>query len=44
VETVGWEGQGVVCGTPLVSVKDRWVDHREQVLNIPIACWYLWVQ
>jgi hypothetical protein len=36
----------VVCGKPvsprlyppLVSVKDRWVDPREQVLNIPIAC------
>jgi hypothetical protein len=22
-----------------VSVKHRWVDPREQVLNVPIACW-----
>jgi hypothetical protein len=23
-----------------VLVKDRWVDPREQVLNVPIACWW----
>jgi hypothetical protein len=23
-----------------VSVKDRWIDPHEQVLNVPIACWY----
>jgi hypothetical protein len=22
-----------------MSVKDRWVEPREQVLNVPIACW-----
>jgi hypothetical protein len=22
-----------------VSIKDRWVSPREQVLNVPIACW-----
>jgi hypothetical protein len=49
VETVSWEGQGVVCGKlaprrlkpPPLSVKDRWVDPREQVLNVLIACWYM---
>jgi hypothetical protein len=25
-------------GPPAVSVKDRWVGPREQVLNVPIAC------
>jgi hypothetical protein len=42
VETAGWEGRGVICGKPaprrlyplLVSVKDRWVGTREQVLNV----------
>jgi hypothetical protein len=24
-----------------VSAKDRWVDPREQVLNVPIAYWYM---
>jgi hypothetical protein len=46
VETVSWECQRVVCEKlapprlypPPVSVKDRWVDPREQVLNVPIAC------
>jgi hypothetical protein len=46
VETVSWEGQGVVCGKPAplslkcpsVSVKDRWVGPNEQVLKVPIAC------
>jgi hypothetical protein len=46
-ETIGWEGWRVVCKKPApcspppappVSVKDRWVDPREQVLNVPIAC------
>jgi hypothetical protein len=31
-----WHLQG--CSPPPVSVKDRWVDPREQVLNVPIAC------
>jgi hypothetical protein len=39
----------VVCGKliptrlyPLpVLVKDRWIRPREQVLNIPITCWYM---
>jgi hypothetical protein len=44
-----WEGKGgesvvsilrFLCGTPLpMSVKDRGVGTREQVLNVPIACW-----
>jgi hypothetical protein len=25
-----------------VLVKDRWVGPREQVLNVSIACWWLW--
>jgi hypothetical protein len=25
---------------PPVSVKDRWVGPREQILNIPITCWW----
>jgi hypothetical protein len=49
VETAGWEGWRVVCGEPAplrlypppVSIKDRWVEPREQVLNIPIAYWYM---
>jgi hypothetical protein len=48
VQTVGWNGQGVVCGKPApsrlwpppVSIKDRWVGPCEQVLNIPITCWW----
>jgi hypothetical protein len=44
-EANGWEGLGVVRGKlapprllpPPVSVMDRWVGPREQVLNIPIA-------
>jgi hypothetical protein len=47
VETVGWKGRGVVGGEPTpsrlypppVSVKNRWVISREQVLNVLIACW-----
>jgi hypothetical protein len=47
-ETGGWEGRGVVCGKPTpsrlypppVSIKDRWIGPREQVLNVPIACWW----
>jgi hypothetical protein len=45
-----WEGKGgksvvsilrFLCGTPLpMSVKDRGVGTREQVLNVPIACWW----
>jgi hypothetical protein len=46
--TVDWEGWGVVCGKSApsrlqsspVSVKDKWVGPREQVLNILIACWF----
>jgi hypothetical protein len=46
--TVGWKGRGVVCGKPTpsrlqpppVSVKNRWVGPREQVLNVLIACWW----
>ncbi len=26
--------------TPPVSIKDWWVGPREQVLNVPIACWW----
>jgi hypothetical protein len=46
------EGLGECCGyfevsmlypSP-VSVKDQGVDTREQVLNVPIACWCLWAQ
>jgi hypothetical protein len=48
-ETVGWEHGGVVCGKlaplrlylPPVSIKDRWVGPREQVLNVPFTYrWY----
>jgi hypothetical protein len=47
VETISWEGRKVVCGKltpprwyPLhVSVKNRWVGPREQVLNVLIICW-----
>jgi hypothetical protein len=43
---VGWEGRGVRCEKPPpprlypppVSVKDRGVGTREQVLNVSIAC------
>jgi hypothetical protein len=46
--TVGWEGRRVWCGKPApprlypppVLIKDRWIGPREQVLNVPIACWY----
>jgi hypothetical protein len=24
-----------------VWIKDRWIGPREQVLNVPIACWYI---
>jgi hypothetical protein len=52
MKTVGWEGRGVVreklvpsrLYPPLGSVKDQWVGPREQVLNVPIACWCLWAQ
>jgi hypothetical protein len=49
VETISWEGREVVCGKsapsklypPPVSIKDRWVGPRKQVLNVPIVCrWY----
>jgi hypothetical protein len=49
VKIIGWEGRGVICEKPApprlyhppVSVKNRWIGHREQVLNIPIAYrWY----
>jgi hypothetical protein len=47
VGTTGWEDWGVgmwQAGTskvvdPPVSVKDRSVGPRKQVLNVPIACW-----
>jgi hypothetical protein len=47
-ETAGWEGRRVVCGKPAplrlypppMSVKEWWVGPREQVLNVPIACWW----
>jgi hypothetical protein len=46
VKTIGWKGRGVVCEKlapsmlwpPPVSVKDRWVGPREEVLNVPITC------
>jgi hypothetical protein len=46
--TTSWESPGVWCGKlappklwPLpLSVKDRWVSLREQVLNILITCWW----
>jgi hypothetical protein len=49
VKTIGWEGQGVVCGEPApprlypppVSVKDRWIAPRKQALNVSIAWWYM---
>jgi hypothetical protein len=49
METVGWEGRRVVCVKsspsilypPPVSVKDRCVGPREQVLNVSITCWYM---
>jgi hypothetical protein len=28
------------CSPLPVSIKDRWIDPHEQVLNIPIACWW----
>jgi hypothetical protein len=48
VETIGWEGQRVVCGKPVpsmlyllpMSIKDQWVGFCKQVLNVPIACWW----
>jgi hypothetical protein len=47
-EIAGREGRGVVCGKlasprlqpPPVSVKNRWVDPCEKVLNVSIACWW----
>jgi hypothetical protein len=44
--TVDWKGRGVSCQNPAppglypssVSVKDRWVDSHEQVLNVLIEC------
>jgi hypothetical protein len=47
VETTNWEGWGVWCDMSepprlypsSMSVKDRWVGPREQVLNVPIAYW-----
>jgi hypothetical protein len=46
--TIGWKGRGVWCGKlapswlepPPVSVKDRWIGPREQVLNVLITCWW----
>jgi hypothetical protein len=45
--TLGREGRGECCGysnvffvvAPPVSVKDRGVGTREQVLNVLIRCW-----
>jgi hypothetical protein len=50
--TLGREGRGECCGyseismwqPPPVSVKDIGVGTREQVLNVPITYWCLWVQ
>jgi hypothetical protein len=47
-KTAGWESRGVVCEKPApsrlwpppVSIKDWWVGPHEQVLNVPIACWW----
>jgi hypothetical protein len=42
---LGRSGSGLLkTGTskvvvPPVSIKDRWVGPREQVLNVPIICW-----
>jgi hypothetical protein len=36
-----WQASTSKVVPPPVSVKDRWVSPREQVLNVPIACrWY----
>jgi hypothetical protein len=50
--TLKREGQGECCvysevsmwSPPPVSVKDRGVGTREQVVNVLIACWCLWAQ
>jgi hypothetical protein len=33
-----WQAGTYKVVAPSVSIKDRWVDPHEQVLNIPIAC------
>jgi hypothetical protein len=34
-----WKAGTFQVVAPPVSIKDRWVGPREQVLNVPIACW-----
>jgi hypothetical protein len=35
-----WKAGAFMVVAPPVSVKDRWVGPCEQVLNVPIACWW----
>jgi hypothetical protein len=39
--SVMWKADTSKVVPPPVSVKDRWVSPCEQVLNIPITCWYI---
>jgi hypothetical protein len=36
-----WKGSTSNVVAPTVLVKDRWVGPHKQVLNVPIACWYM---
>jgi hypothetical protein len=36
-----WKAGTSKIVAPACSVMDRWVGPRKQVLNIPIACWYM---
>jgi hypothetical protein len=43
-ESGTWKAGNFKVVAPPESVKDRWVGSREQVLNVPVACWCLWAQ
>jgi hypothetical protein len=36
-----WKASTFKVVAPPVPAKDRWVDPREQVLNVPITNWYM---
>jgi hypothetical protein len=38
-ESVMWQANTSKIVASVVSVKERWVDPHEQVLNVLIACW-----